>query len=379
MRAGADPLQHAATAVGDAIRLPARREGDQGRPGQPEGDIGQVIIVMSHGATKAEVDAVVDRVHEIGLKTELSKGEERTLVGVIGGNAYAYKEAFSHLGGIHEIIPVTKPFKLASREFRPVNTVVDVGGVKIGGDEVVMMAGPCSVEGEEMLLETARHVAKQGARILRGGAFKPRTSPYSFQGLGEAALKMMATARDETGLKVVTEVVSPTDVELVARYADILHLGTRNMQNYALLQEAGRSGKPVLLKRGMSSTIEEWLLAAEYILSQGNRDVILCERGIRTFETSTRFTLDLNAVPLARELSHLPIIVDPSQATGRWSLVRPMALAAVAAGAHGLIVEVHPTPNQALSDGAQSLDFENFDRLMDDLRRLLNAMAKQLA
>jgi 3-deoxy-7-phosphoheptulonate synthase len=334
---------------------------------------------MSHSATKGEIDAVVDRVQEIGLKSELSRGEERTLVGVIGGNAYAYKDAFSHLGGIHEIIPITKPFKLASREFRRADTVVDVGGVKIGGDEVVIMAGPCSVEGEEMLLETARHVAAQGARLLRGGAFKPRTSPYSFQGLGESALKMMAAARDETGLKVVTEVIAPGDVELVARYADILQLGTRNMQNYALLQEAGRAGKPVLLKRGMSSTIEEWLLAAEYVLSQGNRNVILCERGIRTFETSTRFTLDLNAVPLVRELSHLPIIVDPSQATGRWTLVGPMSLAAVAAGAHGLIIEVHPQPSQALSDGAQSLDFENFDHLMADLRRLLGSMQKQLA
>jgi 3-deoxy-7-phosphoheptulonate synthase len=338
-----------------------------------------MIIVMSHSATKAEIDAVVDRVQEIGLKSELSRGEERTLVGVIGGNAYAYKDAFSHLGGIHEIIPITKPFKLASREFRRQDTIVDVGGVKIGGDEVVIMAGPCSVEGEEMLLDTARHVAAQGARLLRGGAFKPRTSPYSFQGLGESALKMMAAARDETGLKVVTEVIAPADVEMVARYADILQLGTRNMQNYALLQEAGRSGKPVLLKRGMSSTIEEWLLAAEYILSQGNRNVILCERGIRTFETSTRFTLDLNAVPLVRELSHLPIIVDPSQATGRWTLVGPMSLAAVAAGAHGLIIEVHPHPSQALSDGAQSLDFENFDHLMADLRRLLGSMQKQLA
>ena len=334
---------------------------------------------MTHGATKAEVEAVVDRVHEIGLKTELSKGEERTLIGVIGGNAYAYKEAFSHLGGIHEIIPITKPFKLASREFRRANTVVDVGGVKIGGDEVVMMAGPCSVEGEEMLLDTARHVAKQGAKVLRGGAFKPRTSPYSFQGLGEAALKMMATAREETGLKVVTEVVSPGDVELVARYADILQLGTRNMQNYALLQEAGRSGKPVLLKRGMSSTIEEWLLAAEYLLSQGNRNVMLCERGIRTFETSTRFTLDINAVPLVRELSHLPVIVDPSQGTGRWSLVSPTSLAAVAAGANGLIVEVHPHPDDALSDGAQSLDFTTFDRLMADLKRLTGVLSATAA
>ena len=257
--------------------------------------------------------------------------------------------------------------------------MVDVGGVKFGNDEVVMMAGPCSVEGEEMLLETARHVAAQGAKVLRGGAFKPRTSPYSFQGLGEAGLKMMATARDETGLKVVTEVVSPGDVELVARYADILQLGTRNMQNYALLQEAGRSGKPVLLKRGMSSTIEEWLLAAEYLLSQGNRNVMLCERGIRTFETSTRFTLDINAVPLVRELSHLPVIVDPSQGTGRWSLVSPMSLAAVAAGANGLIVEVHPHPDDALSDGAQSLDFATFDRLAADLKRLAGALSATAA
>ena len=338
-----------------------------------------MIIVMSHQATKAEIDAVVDRVEEIGLKTELSRGEERTVIGVIGGNAYAYRDAFSHLGGIQEIIPITKPFKLASREFRPHDTVVDVGGVKIGGDDLVIMAGPCSVEGEEMLLETARHVAAQGAKVLRGGAFKPRTSPYSFQGLGESALKMMAEAREETGLKVVTEVVSPGDVGLVARYADILQLGTRNMQNYALLQEAGRSGKPVLLKRGMSSTIEEWLLAAEYILSQGNRDVILCERGIRTFETATRFTLDLNAVPLVGELSHLPVVVDPSQATGKWSLVAPMSLAAVAAGANGLIIEVHPQPNQALSDGAQSLDFAAFDRLMVEVRRVCGAMQKQLA
>src|SRR5256886_5202089 len=307
---------------------------------------------MSHQAPPAEIKAVVDRVEEIGLKTEISRGEERTVIGVIGGNAYAYRDAFSHLGGIQEIVPITKPFKLASREFRRQDTVVDVGGVKIGSDEVVMMAGPCSVEGEEMLLETARHVAAQGAKVLRGGAFKPRTSPYSFQGLGEAGLKMMAAARAETGLKVVTEVVSPGDVEMVARYADILQLGTRNMQNYALLQEAGRSGKPVLLKRGMSSTIEEWLLAAEYVLSQGNRGVILCERGIRTFETATRFTLDLNAVPLVRELSHLPVIVDPSQATGRHSLVGPMSLAAVAGGAPGVVVRGPPPPHPPPPGGA---------------------------
>ncbi len=334
---------------------------------------------MSHQAQPAQVDAVVEKISELGLTPELSRGEDRSVIGVIGGNAYAYREAFAHLPGIQEIVQITKPYKLASREWQPKDTVIDIGGVKVGGDEVVMMAGPCSVEGVEMLMETARHVAAQGAKILRGGAFKPRTSPYSFQGLGEDGLKMLARAREETGLKVITEVVTPGDVELVARYADILQIGTRNMQNYALLQEAGRSGHPVMLKRGMSSTIEEWLLAAEYLLSQGNRNVMLCERGIRTFETSTRFTLDINAVPLVRELSHLPVIVDPSQGTGRWSLVSPLSLAAVAAGANGLIVEVHPHPDDALSDGAQSLDFPTFDRLMADLKRLTGVLSAAAA
>lgn len=338
-----------------------------------------MIIVMSHQALPAQVDAVVEKIGELGLTPELSKGEDRSIIGVIGGNAYAYREAFAHLPGIQEIVQITKPYKLASREWQPKNTVIEVGGVKIGGDEVVMMAGPCSVEGVEMLMETARHVAAQGAKILRGGAFKPRTSPYSFQGLGEDGLKMLAKAREETGLKVITEVVTPGDVQLVAKYADILQIGTRNMQNYALLQEAGRSGHPVMLKRGMSSTIEEWLLAAEYLLSQGNRKLMLCERGIRTFETSTRFTLDINAVPLVRELSHLPVIVDPSQGTGRWSLVSPLSLAAVAAGANGLIVEVHPHPDDALSDGAQSLDFATFDRLMADLKRLTGVLTAAAA
>ena len=338
-----------------------------------------MIIVMSHQATESQVQAVVERVREIGLRPELSRGEDRAVVGVIGGNAYAYREAFSHLPAIQEIVQITKPFKLASREFQPRNTVVDVAGVPVGGEGVVVMAGPCSVEGEEMLLETARYVASRGARILRGGAFKPRTSPYSFQGLGEAGLRMLATAREETGLRVVSEVMTPSDVELMVRYVDMLQVGTRNMQNYALLQEVGRCGKPVLLKRGMSSTVEEWLLAAEYVLSQGNRAVVLCERGIRTFEQSTRFTLDLNSVPLVRELSHLPVVVDPSQATGRWRLVRPMALAAAAAGAHGLLIEVHPRPEEALSDGAQSLDFETFGKLMEELGRLLEATLGQPA
>ena len=334
---------------------------------------------MSHQASAAQVDAVVEKIAELGLTPELSKGEDRSIIGVIGGNAFAYREAFAHLPGIQEIVQITKPYKLASREWQPRNTVIDIGGVKVGGDEVVMMAGPCSVEGVEMLMETARHVASRGAKMLRGGAFKPRTSPYSFQGLGEDGLKMLARAREETGLKVITEVVTPGDVELVSRYADVLQIGTRNMQNYALLQEAGRAGHPVMLKRGMSSTIEEWLLAAEYLLSQGNRNVMLCERGIRTFEPATRFTLDINAVPLVRELSHLPVIVDPSQGTGRWSLVSPLSLAAVAAGANGLIVEVHPHPDDALSDGAQSLDFATFDRLMADLKRLTGVLTAAAA
>jgi 3-deoxy-7-phosphoheptulonate synthase len=338
-----------------------------------------VIIVMSHQASPAQVDVVVEKIAELGLTPEISRGEDRAVIGVIGGNAYAYREAFAHLPGIQEIVQITKPYKLASREWQTRDTVIRIGDVKIGGDEFVMMAGPCSVEGVEMLMETARHVAAQGAKILRGGAFKPRTSPYSFQGLGEEGLKMLARAREETGLKVITEVVTPGDVELVSRYADILQIGTRNMQNYTLLQEAGRSGHPVMLKRGMSSTIEEWLLAAEYLLSQGNRNVMLCERGIRTFEPATRFTLDINAVPLVRELSHLPVIVDPSQGTGRWSLVPPLSLAAVAAGANGLIVEVHPHPDDALSDGAQSLDFPTFDRLMADLTRLTGVLSAQPA
>jgi 3-deoxy-7-phosphoheptulonate synthase len=338
-----------------------------------------MIIVMGRQAGSVQVQAVVDRVKEIGLRPEISVGEDRSVIGVIGGNAFAYREAFSHLPGIQEIVQITKPFKLASREFQSRDTVVDVGGVPVGGPEVVLMAGPCSVEDQAMLLETAHFVAARGARILRGGAFKPRTSPYSFQGLGEAGLRMLAAARDETGLRVVSEVVAPADVDMVARHVDMLQVGTRNMQNYALLQEVGRSGKPVLLKRGMSSTVEEWLLAAEYILSQGNRGVVLCERGIRTFETSTRFTLDINSVPLVRELSHLPVVVDPSQGTGRWSLVRPMSLAAVAAGAQGLLIEVHPRPGEALSDGAQSLDFDGFARLVSELRRMMEATAGQPA
>jgi 3-deoxy-7-phosphoheptulonate synthase len=338
-----------------------------------------MIIVMSHQATDGQLSAIVERVESLGLRAELSIGEDRAVVGVIGADAYTHRGSFAHLDGVKEILQITKPFKLASREVQPLDTVVDVAGVPIGGDEVVVMAGPCSVESEDMLIETARYVASRGARILRGGAFKPRTSPYSFQGLGLAGLKMLATAREVTGLKVVSEVVTPADVELVSQYVDMLQLGTRNMQNYALLREVGRTDKPVLLKRGMSSTVEEWLLAAEYILDRGHRGVVLCERGIRTFETATRFTLDISSVALARELSHLPVVVDPSQATGRWSLVAPMSMAAVAAGAHGLLIEVHPRPSEALSDGAQSLDLEHFGELMRGLERLTTATAPQPA
>src|SRR5213596_335310 len=338
-----------------------------------------MIVVMKTNATENQVVGVQKAIRELGFKDHRIHGEERNVVAVLG---HVYPELVDELGvleGVDTVVRISKPYKLASREVNPYDTIIKVGPVEIGNGTVTVIGGPCSVDSEENVLEAARAVKSAGGHILRGGAFKPRTSPYAFRGHGEKGLHILAAARAETGLPVVTEVMDARDVQLVAKHADILQIGARNSQNYTLLDEVGRSGKPVLLKRGMSSTIEEWLLAAEYILSHGNRDVILCERGIRTFETATRFTLDLNAVPLVSELSHLPVIVDPSQATGRHSLVGPMSLAAVAAGAHGLIIEVHPTPNQALSDGAQSLDFAAFDRLMADLRRLLGAMAKQLA
>ncbi|HEY8450061.1 MAG TPA: 3-deoxy-7-phosphoheptulonate synthase, partial [Bacillota bacterium] len=277
------------------------------------------------------------------------------------------------------VLPILKPFKLVSREFRNEPTIVEVGGVAFGGEEVPIIAGPCSVESREQILAAAEAVKNAGARLLRGGAFKPRTSPYSFQGLEEEGLKLLAEARERFGLPIVTEVMSPGTVELVARYADMLQIGARNMQNFYLLREVGRSGMPVLLKRGMSATIEEWLMAAEYILSEGNFNVVLCERGLRTFETATRFTLDLNAVPVVKELSHLPVIVDPSHGTGRWSLVTPMARAAIAAGADGLIVEVHPQPEEALSDGSQSLTPERFKVLVDEVTSVAAAVGRRVA
>ena len=329
-----------------------------------------MIVVMRPTATQEEVDVVRRTVEEHGLDAFLSVGEERTVIGVVGSDV----ERVSHLGtlpGVEQVIRISSPYKLASAEHQPERTRVRVNGVELGhGQELVVMAGPCAVESREQLMETARTVKREGARILRGGAFKPRTSPYSFQGLGLPALELLAEAHAEFGLPVVSEVVDSADVPVFEEHVDILQVGARNMANFVLLKAVGQSRRPVLLKRGLSATIEEWLLAAEYILSAGNPNVILCERGIRTFETATRNTLDLSAVPVLRSRTHLPIVVDPSHGTGHRALVGPMALAGAAVGANGLIIEVHPDPANARSDGDQSLGFEDFGALMDELRRL---------
>ena len=330
-----------------------------------------MLIVMHHKAEKKQIEAVILAVEKMGFKAAPIPGSERTAIGVLGNKGYVDDSTIRDLPGVQEVIHVSKPYKLVSRDFHPRGTLVKVGGVVIGeGERPVMVAGPCAVESEEQILKTARAVKKAGADLLRGGAFKPRTGPHTFQGMKEEGLKLLALAREETGLPIVTEVMSPDNVGLVAEYADLLQIGARNMQNFDLLREVGRIRKPVLLKRGMSATIEEFLAAAEYILAEGNGQVILCERGIRTFETATRNTLDLSVVPLIKELSHLPIMVDPSHATGRRSLVAPMAKAALVAGAHGILVEVHPEPEKALSDGPQSLTFQGFDRLMEEIDRL---------
>jgi 3-deoxy-7-phosphoheptulonate synthase len=338
-----------------------------------------MIVVMKTSATEAQIHGVQKVIRELGFKDHRIHGEERNVVAVLG---HVYPELVDELGvleGVDTVVRISKPFKLASREVNPYDTVVRVGPVEIGGGSVVVIGGPCSVDTEENVMEAARAVKAAGGHILRGGAFKPRTSPYAFRGHGEKGLHILTAARAETGLPVVTEVMDARDVGLVARHADILQIGARNSQNYTLLDEVGRSGKPVLLKRGMSSTIEEWLLAAEYILSHGNRDVILCERGIRTFETATRFTFDVNAIPLVKKLSHLPVIGDPSHATGKWDLVEPVSLAAIAAGADGLEIEVHPNPDHALSDGAQSLTPKNFAKLIQNARILGDAIGRPLA
>jgi 3-deoxy-7-phosphoheptulonate synthase len=319
---------------------------------------------MKKGYAAKELDDLLERLQELGFAGHVSHGVERTVVGVVGQVYPELKDKLEMMPGVSEVLPITKPYKLSSREFQPDDTLVEVGDHLIGSKELVIIAGPCAVETEEQVMATARAVKASGAHILRGGAFKPSTSPYHFRGLGEEGLKILAAAREETGLPIITEVMTPGDVELVAKYADILQIGARNMQNFILLEEVGRTKKPAMLKRGMSATVQEWLLSAEYILSRGNRQLMLCERGIRTFETFTRNTIDISAIPVIEETSHLPIIADPSHGTGRWSLVTPLALAAVAAGADGIMVEVHPAPDKALKDGPQSLTFESFERLM---------------
>ncbi|WP_406677283.1 3-deoxy-7-phosphoheptulonate synthase [Moorella sp. ACPs] len=338
-----------------------------------------MIIVMKPGATREQIEAVSERLVELGFKTHPIYGQEKTVIGAIGDKKALSSEAIINLPGVEKIVPIMKPYKLVSRELKETPSIVRVGGVPVGGRGLVVMAGPCAVESEEQLLSTARAVKAAGAQILRGGAFKPRTSPYAFQGLEEEGLKMLARVREEAGLPFVTEVVDTRDVALVAEYADAIQIGARNMQNFRLLKEAGATGKPILLKRGLAATVEEWLMAAEYILDSGNPNVILCERGIRTFETATRFTLDLAAVAVVKENSHLPVIVDPSHGTGSWRLVLPMARAAVAAGADGLIIEVHPDPARALCDGPQSLHPETFDRLMGELAPVALAVGRGLA
>lgn len=338
-----------------------------------------MIIVMADNATEEEVQGVIKRIETEGFKTHLSRGVERTIIGVIGDERRLKEAALGVLPGVEEVIPILQPYKMASRSFRADRTLVRLNDdIEIGGERIHVMAGPCAVESREQLLAAAEKVKAAGATILRGGAFKPRTSPYSFQGLGEEGLKILAEARERFGLKIVTEAMNIHTLPLVAEYADIVQIGTRNMQNFDLLKELGKIGKPVLLKRGLSATIEEWLMAAEYILASGNLNVILCERGIRSFETYTRNTLDLSAVPVVKHLSHLPVVVDPSHGIGRWKFVAPMCRAAIAVGADGLLVEVHPNPAEALCDGAQSLTPENFATMMEDLRKIAAVLGRKL-
>ena len=338
-----------------------------------------MFIVMQQRHTEGELADILERLTQMGFSGHVSQGVERTVVGVVGRTYPELKETLEMWPGVDEVVPISRPHKLSGREFQPQDTVIKVGDVTIGGEVLVVMAGPCAVETEEQLLEAARAVKAAGANILRGGAFKPSTSPYSFRGLGKEGLGLLAQARQETGMPVITEVMTPQDVELVSRYADILQVGARNMQNFTLLDEVGKTQKPVMLKRGMSATIQEWLLSAEYILVQGNRQVMLCERGIRTFETYTRNTMDISAIPIIKKLSHLPIIADPSHGTGKWHLVTPLSLAAVAAGADGLMIEVHPRPDQALKDGAQSLTFDNFQQLMAQVVPVAASVGRKMA
>ena len=338
-----------------------------------------MMIIMRSDATQEEVKEVVSKIESNGLKVHISQGSERVIIGAIGDGRPVVQDQFLFMPGVDRVMPISRPYKLASREFQPANTRFDLGPTTIGGDQIIIIAGPCAVESRSQLLEVAEAVREAGAHVLRGGAYKPRTSPYSFQGLGEEGLELLAEARMVTGLPVVTEVLAPEMVNKVAQFSDMLQIGARNMQNYALLTAAGESQTPVLLKRGMSATVDETLMAAEYILAHGNSRVVLCERGIRTFETATRNTTDINAVPVMQSLTHLPVFVDPSHSTGYWQYVLPVARAAIAAGADGLIVEVHPHPELALSDGGQSLKPERFAEMVAQVRAIADALGRRVA
>ena len=337
-----------------------------------------MIIVLRRDATQDQIDHIIDEINALGLTPHVSKGEERTIIGVIGQEDVIRTLPVEAYPGVDDVIPILKPFKLVGREFRPEDSIVDVGGVKIGGEAFTIAAGPCSIESRELTLRIAEETSRCGAKILRGGAFKPRSSPYSFQGLGEDGLKYLAEAREKTGMPVVTELMDPRHVPLFDKYADMVQVGARNMANFTLLKEVGKMRKPVLLKRGMMSTIKEFLLSAEYICSEGNMNVVLCERGIRTFETETRNTLDISAVPVIKQLSHLPVFVDPSHAAGRDDIIESLSLAAVAAGADGIIVEVHPEPEHAKSDGEQALLFEQFAEMVRKMRAVAHAVGRTL-
>lgn len=336
-----------------------------------------MVIIMNPEATAENIKAVISTIEDAGLEAKVMDGASQRIVGVIGDKRKLGDVTFEAMDGVEKTVAISKSYKLASREFHPRSSVVDVAGVKIGDGTPVVMSGPCAVESREQLFEAADIVKKAGAQFLRGGAYKPRTSPYSFQGLEEQGLKFLAEARERTGLRVVTEVTTVEAVDRVAAYADMLQIGARNMQNFGLLKAVGKAGKPVLLKRGLAATIDEWLNAAEYIMNEGNPDVVLCERGIRTYETYTRNTLDLSAVAAVKHLSHLPIIVDPSHGTGKWRMVQPMAYAAIAAGADGLMIEMHPNPAKALSDGPQSLTPEHFERVMNGVRKLSSFLREE--
>jgi len=339
---------------------------------------GSMVIVMKSNASQDQINNVEKLLKDLGLGVHISVGSERTIIGVIGDKRKLANTPLEVMPGVERLVPIIDPYKLVGKTFKPESSIINIKGVEVGGRSLAIIAGPCAVENEEQIMETALFLKSQGVQFLRGGAYKPRTSPYSFQGLGEEGLKLLAQVRKETGLLIVSEVVSNDSLEKAMEYVDVVQIGARNMQNFDLLQRVGRTKMPVILKRGLSSNIEEWLNAAEYIMNEGNYNIILCERGIRTFETYTRNTLDLSSVPIIKEISHLPIIVDPSHGTGKWNLVTPMARAGIAAGADGLMIEVHPNPQVALSDGNQSLNFESFSTLMDEIRKIAPILKREL-